>query len=432
MAKATELERHFVTLINEARAARGLAPLQIEMNLNLAADRHSEWMAANGVLDHSGAGGSTPTERMVDAGFDLVAPWKTAENIGYHSIDGDGSLLDEVTALHKTLMDSPGHYANIINADVGYIGLGLATGTVRGYTVLFVTQNFAATAGTVDLDLPEGVAPSPVVEWPEIDLPDLSLDLITRAEWNAAFDGITVPGSALADNVAGTDLADDFGTSGGNDKAWGRGGNDWMNGGDGHDTLRGGVGNDMLIGLAGDDLLVGGDGQDTIDGSGGADRIFGGAGSDVVIGQIGNETLRGGDGQDTMLGGDGNDLFAGQGGDDWMIGGAGNDTLYGHNGANTHDGGAGADVLVGGAHGDSFIFRAGNVDDIVSRYQPGVDRLLIDKDLVPDDLVGFFRDGIEFEGMAVRIDFGNGNAIRVFGYNDLTSIDQVLDDILLF
>lgn len=432
MTKATELERHFVSLVNKARAARGLPALQIELNLNLAADRHSEWMAANGVLGHTGAGGSRPTDRMVDAGFDLVSPWKTAENVGYYGIDGDGSLLDEVTALHKALLDSPGHYANVMNADVAYIGLGLASGTINGHKVLFVTQNFAATAGSVDIDLPEGVEPPPGIEWPEVDLPVLSLDLTTRAEWNAAFDGITVPGSGLADKLVGSDLADDFGASAGDDKAWGRGGNDWMNGGDGNDTLRGAAGNDMLIGLDGDDLLVGGDGQDTIDGGLGADRIFGAGGDDVVIGQTGNDTIRGGDGHDTMLGGDGNDLFAGQGGDDWMVAGAGNDTLYGHNGANIHDGGAGADVLVGGAHRDTFIFRAGNGDDIVSRYQPGIDRLLIDSDLVPDDLAGFLRDNVDFQGMAVRIDFGDGNAIRVFGYNDLTSVDQVLDDILLF
>ena len=426
MTRATDLERHFVTLVNEARAARGLHALQIEKNLNLAADRHSQWMGIEGVLTHTGAGGSRPTDRIVDAGFNLMSPWKTAENVGYISIDNDGSLMDEVVSLHGLLMDSPGHYANIINTDVTYIGLGLSLGAVDGRSVLFVTQNFANTAGRVDLDLP------PRSTLPTGELPVLSLDLMTRAEWLGDFGGNSVPGREGPDKLAASDRADDISTFGGDDKVWGRAGNDWMNGGDGNDSLRGMAGNDVLLGVAGNDVLVGGDGEDTIDGGIGDDRIFGSAGNDVLIGQMGNDVLRGGDGQDTMLGGDGDDLFAGQGGDDWMIGGNGNDSLYGHNGANIHDGGVGADVLVGGAHRDTFIFRAGNGDDIVSRYQPGVDRLMIQSSLVGGDIAGFIADNIAFEGAAVRIDFGGGNAVRVFGYNPLATIDQVLDDILLF
>jgi hypothetical protein len=40
------------------------------------------------------------------------------------------------------LVSSPGHYANIVDGNFEEIGIGLKTGTINGYDVLFVTQNF--------------------------------------------------------------------------------------------------------------------------------------------------------------------------------------------------------------------------------------------------------------------------------------------------
>lgn len=76
---------------------------------------------------------------MEAAGFDLAGGWMTAENIAYVSIQGESDLRDEIRQLHQNLMDSPGHYRNIMS-DAAYIGIGLEVGYLkvngRDYKVL--------------------------------------------------------------------------------------------------------------------------------------------------------------------------------------------------------------------------------------------------------------------------------------------------------
>ena len=149
---ATDLEKYFADLVNGEREERGLDPLKVEFHLNASAQAHSDWMAENGVLQHSGEDGSTPRERIEAAEFPLTGSWSTAENVAYHSLVG-GLDEGEVDAMHQNLMNSQGHRENILRDNVDYIGIALSIGTVRqnekDYTVAFVTQNFAATDGEV-------------------------------------------------------------------------------------------------------------------------------------------------------------------------------------------------------------------------------------------------------------------------------------------
>jgi Ca2+-binding RTX toxin-like protein len=68
----------------------------------------------------------------------------------------------------------------------------------------------------------------------------------------------------------------------------------------------------------------------------------------------------------------------GRGGDDVLSGAAGNDVL---------DGGAGNDTLSGGGGADSFRFSRGPASDggvdVVTDFQDGSDRLLLDDDAFP-------------------------------------------------
>jgi uncharacterized protein YkwD len=72
------IEQRIGDLINEARAAHGLPPLARVDELALAARRHSADMASHGFFDHVGSDGSTPGERIEQAGY----PWRACgENI---------------------------------------------------------------------------------------------------------------------------------------------------------------------------------------------------------------------------------------------------------------------------------------------------------------------------------------------------------------
>ncbi|MEM7599413.1 MAG: CAP domain-containing protein [Pseudomonadota bacterium] len=314
MSYANPLELYMLELINEERTSRGLNPVQLETNLNQSAEDHSVWMLQTNNFSHEGAGRSTATQRMIDAGFDLRGNAATAENIAVQSARGEAGYRDDVRDLHNSLMNSPGHRANILDPDLEYVGIGIEVGSFRydsGFTAtsVIVTQNFARTQGSVDLDSGQG---GPVVE--------------------------TIEGGA------------------GNDVLFGGQAQDEIFGFGGADTLNGDTGNDFLDGGGGWDILRGKNGADTLAGQGGHDMLFGGNQNDRLFGGNGNDTLNGGQGNDLLKGGNNNDLMLGGGGRDTLEGGAGNDTL---------DGGGGNDWLEGQAGSDTFIFGSAMGHDTI-------------------------------------------------------------------
>ena len=94
-------------------------------------------------------------------------------------------------------------------------------------------------------------------------------------------------------------------------------------------------------------------------GTNSADRLGGGPRADRISG-LGAD--------DTVLSGGGNDVVAGGNGADRMDGGDGADTL---------NGGRGADTLIGGLGRDTFVLREGSGNDLVTDFQNGIDRILI-------------------------------------------------------
>ncbi len=152
MSIANDLERQMLDLINEERKAAGLDPVQLEINLNESSEDHSSWMLQSDRFSHTGQGGSSATDRMRDADFDFSGRWASGENIAWQSERGASGLSDDVANLHESLMNSPGHRANILNPNFEYVGIGIERGDFKGWDAVMVTQNFAATGGQVDLD----------------------------------------------------------------------------------------------------------------------------------------------------------------------------------------------------------------------------------------------------------------------------------------
>lgn len=209
MSIASDLERHMLELINAERAAFGLDLLQLELNLNQSAEGHSQWVLETNTFTHEGAGGSTATQRIVDAGFDLTGNSGTAENLGIQTIASGSDLFAPVELIHASLMTSSSHRANILDPDLEYIGIGIEAGdftfppstTFPSGVTLFsvvVTQNFGRTEGTVDLDVS-----TPVIQ----------------------------EGSAADDLLRGVDTDDFLAGAGGSDRLEGWSGNDILIGG---------------------------------------------------------------------------------------------------------------------------------------------------------------------------------------------------------
>ena len=108
------LEDDLTGLINQERTEAGLDPLRIDEQLLEAAQDHSRNMALNDFVSHDGLDGSSPGERIEDAGYEWSV-W--GENIVVNSDDPD-AIMDYFTTGSGTNRD------NILDPDFQDIGIG--------------------------------------------------------------------------------------------------------------------------------------------------------------------------------------------------------------------------------------------------------------------------------------------------------------------
>jgi uncharacterized protein YkwD len=134
-AAATSDERTVWTLTNRERAENGLSGLSLNGDLVASARGHSADMAAQDYFSHTALDGSSPGDRIAEAGYDANS-W--GENIaaGYAT----------PTSVVDGWMNSPGHRANILNSNFCDIGVGYAYDGDSMYGNYW-TQNFGRQAG---------------------------------------------------------------------------------------------------------------------------------------------------------------------------------------------------------------------------------------------------------------------------------------------
>lgn len=145
MTQHSANEQYLLELINAERAKSGAQPLAFDNDLSESAEGHSKWMLAADVFSHTGTGGSSATQRMKAAGYTLQGSWATGENIAWATTRNPAGYQDEVQLLHTNLMNSPGHRANLLNANFREVGLGVEVGDYKGRSSAFVTENFGKT-----------------------------------------------------------------------------------------------------------------------------------------------------------------------------------------------------------------------------------------------------------------------------------------------
>jgi uncharacterized protein YkwD len=141
-------EDRVLTLVNQERAARGLAPLAASGELQSAARGHADAMATRRFFAHQGPDGSTLTGRVEGAGY---RGWTfLAENIAA----GQGSP----ERVMSSWMASPGHRDNLLSPKAREIGVAHVQrdGTEFGH---YWVQDFGARPGVVPAAA-RSVAPS--------------------------------------------------------------------------------------------------------------------------------------------------------------------------------------------------------------------------------------------------------------------------------
>ncbi len=122
-------ERVLLSLINHARAARGLAPLHIQSALDKAALAHSREMLSRDYFSHSSASGASFGTRLIRAGYTRSgwSSWAVSECIGW----GKG-LSGTPQAIFRAWMNSSAHRPLLMGARWRDAGIGCATGTYKG------------------------------------------------------------------------------------------------------------------------------------------------------------------------------------------------------------------------------------------------------------------------------------------------------------
>lgn len=126
------LERRMYELVNIDRARNRLPPLQLSASLSAVSRLHSSEMATRGFFSHHSPTTGQPQDRLDRAGIG----WSScAENIALHV---------SVEEAQASLMQSPGHRANLLSGKYTQIGIGVVE--IGGQ--VYVTQNFLRPGGS--------------------------------------------------------------------------------------------------------------------------------------------------------------------------------------------------------------------------------------------------------------------------------------------
>jgi len=137
-ASADEVAAELLRLIQEERRGQGLPPLEHDARLDVVALAHSTDMRDHDFVAHTSPTTGTAADRVrvADLRSGLVL-----ENIGrgYSAVE-----------IHRGLLGSPGHRANLINPDVNAVGLGVTVDETDGRRAFVATQVFLRFAREID------------------------------------------------------------------------------------------------------------------------------------------------------------------------------------------------------------------------------------------------------------------------------------------
>jgi hypothetical protein len=119
--------------INRERRAAGLPPLAIFAPLARVAQSHAEEMRELKYAAHA-----SPKTGM-------AADRATAAGIHWRRIGENVAVNQSAMTAHASLMESPGHRANVLDGEVTYVGVGVAfADDGHGHRVVYLVENFVA------------------------------------------------------------------------------------------------------------------------------------------------------------------------------------------------------------------------------------------------------------------------------------------------
>lgn len=213
----------FCTLINDHRAANGLAPLKVSQLLNNSSDWHTDDMAAKNYFSHTDSLGRDPFARMSAFGYT------------FNTDKGENIAAGNTTALatFNQWKNSPGHNANMLNPNFKVMGIARSNNTASTYNWYWnnsfggLVDSSAVDCGTsppVPAPVPAPVpvpVPAPVAGAPAASINDVSfLEGLSGYRWVNFTISLSKPATATTyinyATVNGTAISgsDFLGTSG--------------------------------------------------------------------------------------------------------------------------------------------------------------------------------------------------------------------------
>lgn len=113
-------EQQMLDLVNAARTSAGLSPFQPDLNLVKLARLKAQDMIDKNYFSHNSPTYGSPFDMMKSAG------------ITYRTAGENLAGAPTVDIAHTNLMNSPGHRANILNANFSKVGIGIVNGGPYG------------------------------------------------------------------------------------------------------------------------------------------------------------------------------------------------------------------------------------------------------------------------------------------------------------
>ncbi len=121
-----------VQATNAARAAQGLGPLSLNAALTGAAERKAADILARQYFEHVSPSGEGPDALARREGYEFIV---VGENLALGIFAGDAGVVED-------WMNSPGHRANILNAEYSDIGVAAVRGEFERRSVWVAVQEF--------------------------------------------------------------------------------------------------------------------------------------------------------------------------------------------------------------------------------------------------------------------------------------------------
>jgi uncharacterized protein YkwD/LysM repeat protein len=179
-----------IALVNQLRASKGLAPYRVDSALMASAQAHSNYQASIGTITHTGAGGSTPRDRAVAAGYGGGTVF-ISENImgGRNLTAGQAVQAWQGDALHLGTM---------LNPNARDAGVGIAT--AGDFVYMTLDAGYKASDGYV-VPPATGSTPAPAAGTPAATVALIMPVVTATAHPDGSVIHVVQPGQVLI-NIA--------------------------------------------------------------------------------------------------------------------------------------------------------------------------------------------------------------------------------------